>query len=526
MTNIKNVTILTFLINILKNENFSFYLFLFSSLIFFIFNIIAINEPLFTIHGFRQSQTALTSFYLIQNGFSFNYETPVVGYPWSIPFEFPIYQWIVANLSSLTGFNLTPTGRLVSLVFGYLCILPTHNLFLILGLSRKYFFYSTSLFLTTPLYLYWSGTFMIESTALFFSLYFLYYAVKIFKGDHKFITFLIGTIFLSLALLQKVTTVLPIFTLVCLFYLLNFNLNILRNNPKIIFLFFLFFICPVLIAYSWVNFTDLVKELNPIGLSLTSKALQGWNWGDSIVRTSKELWSDTVLSRNIVRNSIGFSGLIVVFLGLLFSKNHTKKILFSLSLLFIIPFLFFPILHRVHNYYQYSNLIFYIILLSISIIYISESVVLKINRKSLNINIILSIVFTILVTFSFSKFYLGNYGKDKLRSIDITKNRTYLISEFIKNNTPKDSSVIVYGFDWSSEIAYHSERKALTLPWERWDIEAITNTDKFLPNIKIGAIVNCYSPASKKSKNLNKLINEKYNVDSNFISGCTLFINQ
>lgn len=526
MQNIKHETIFDYLINILKSENFSFYLFLFSSSIFFIFNIIAINEPLFGFHSFRQSQTAITSFYLIQNGFSFNYETPVVGYPWSIPFEFPIYQWIVANLSSLSGFNLTSTGRFVSLIFGYLCIVPIYKSLLILGILRKYIYLIISLFLTTPLYLYWSGTFMIESTALFFSLYFLYYSIRIFKGDHKFITFLIGAILLTLALLQKATTALPILVIVCLFYLFNFNLNIFRKNSKVYFLFFLFFICPVLILYCWVNFTDSVKELNPIGLSLTSKALQSWNWGSSDHRFSNELWSDAVYDRNIIYNSIGIYGLIMISFGFFFSKCHIKKIIFSSSLLFIIPFLFFPVLHKVHNYYQYSNLVFYIILLSISIIYFIEFVLHKINQKFLNLNIIHSFIFIILIGISLSKFYFGSYGKDKFHSLDITKNRTYLISQFVKDSTPKNSSVIVYGYDWSGEIAYYSERKALTLPWERWDSEAITNTDKFLPNIKIGAIVNCYGRNSKKSKNLKKLINENYNVDTYIISECTVFINK
>jgi hypothetical protein len=39
------------------------------------------------------------------------YETPVWGYPWSIPMEFPIYQWIVA-LFGLIGIPIETAGRL------------------------------------------------------------------------------------------------------------------------------------------------------------------------------------------------------------------------------------------------------------------------------------------------------------------------------------------------------------------------------------------------------------------------------
>src|SRR5262249_8160029 len=48
------------------------------------------------VHGFRQSQTAITVDYLLKGGPWVNYETPVLGPPWSIPFEFPLYQWITA----------------------------------------------------------------------------------------------------------------------------------------------------------------------------------------------------------------------------------------------------------------------------------------------------------------------------------------------------------------------------------------------------------------------------------------------
>src|SRR5690242_16322451 len=44
-------------------------------------------------HAFRQTQTAITSFWFCRTGFKLAYETPVAGYPWSIPYEFPLYQY-------------------------------------------------------------------------------------------------------------------------------------------------------------------------------------------------------------------------------------------------------------------------------------------------------------------------------------------------------------------------------------------------------------------------------------------------
>ena len=38
------------------------------------------------------------------------------------------------------------------------------------------------------------------------------------------------------------------------------------------------------------------------------------------------------------------------------------------------------------------------------------------------------------------------------------------VSRFIRERTPENSAIMVAGFDWSSSIAYYSERKALMLP--------------------------------------------------------------
>ena len=43
---------------------------------------------------------------MIGNPFRLAYETPVLGKPWSIPMEFPLYQWTVVVVSDLTGIAL------------------------------------------------------------------------------------------------------------------------------------------------------------------------------------------------------------------------------------------------------------------------------------------------------------------------------------------------------------------------------------------------------------------------------------
>ena len=61
-----------------------------------------IHQPLIESHAFRQTQTALTSYWMLEEGWKIAYQTPVVGFPWAIPFEFPLYQSLVAGVVALT----------------------------------------------------------------------------------------------------------------------------------------------------------------------------------------------------------------------------------------------------------------------------------------------------------------------------------------------------------------------------------------------------------------------------------------
>jgi hypothetical protein len=59
------------------------------------------GKPLLDLHSFRQTQTAISAYYMVGNPSVFlDYITPVLGKPWRIPMEVPFYQWIFARWSN------------------------------------------------------------------------------------------------------------------------------------------------------------------------------------------------------------------------------------------------------------------------------------------------------------------------------------------------------------------------------------------------------------------------------------------
>jgi hypothetical protein len=122
---------------------------------------------------FRQAQTAISAHYIQQDDdFSLAYPTPVLGRPWSIPMEFPLYQWTTVGVSNVTGLPLVKAGRVVSMTCFYLT-LPA--VFLVLGRwqvapGRRWLV--LALVASCPFYIFYGRAFLIETMALMFAVWF------------------------------------------------------------------------------------------------------------------------------------------------------------------------------------------------------------------------------------------------------------------------------------------------------------------------------------------------------------------
>ena len=471
-------------------ERTAFIVLLLSLAVMIVTNLAGLANPIMEAHGFRQTQTAITSFYLKLNGFRFDYETPAVGYPWSIPFEFPIYQYLVALISKFTLMPLTNTGRLVSLLFTLLCGLPIWKSLKKLGFSNLTGFICLSLFFSSPVYLFWSGTFMIESTALFFTLYFIYFVIKILQGSRSSLDLVGAVVFLLLASLQKITTILSPLVLLGLVYIGQRGLrNIfadLKWNLKLGFSLLL----PFGLAYMWIRYSDQIKSLNPIGLKLTSSYLSQWNYGSLSQRLSFNLWYDVIYYRNILKMSGQFLGLFVLlhYLKSGQSTKNKKLILISLALFFA-PFLIFTNLHIIHSYYQVANSLFFSVGLGIAVTaLITEASTAK-KR-----NFISFLFFAIIASNLY--FYLKGSLKEKVTGVNPLESKILVLADHIKNNTPSDRPVMWYGVDWSSEGPFYSERKSLAVPAWIDQLDPIIHMERYL-NDRPSAIVLCETPGKE-----------------------------
>lgn len=446
-------------------------------------------------YSFRQTQTALTAFWLGKNGFSLAYETPVAGSPWSIPFEFPIYQYIVALLSQLTRCSLDVTGRLVSFLFLALCLIPAQFITRQLKLSPLVFYIFAALLFSSPLYLYWGRTFMIETAAVFFCIAAIKYFIDIIQTKNSFKSSLLFFIFINLCILQKATTGLPILGILGLVYIFTSIKDLTTNTTtesssirifltRKIILALVYFGLPLAIGVIWTLYTDHIKELNSLGINLTSSALSQWNWGSLKQRLSSPLYFDVIWTRIFKQNLAGAIGAVVLLFALLSNVEKSIKTVIAISLAMgFAPLFLFTNLHLVHTYYQTAIVVFLIYATAVSIGHVLN---IYLKRKIL--------LFAITITmiganyFIFSRYFLETIKTE----FNKENSRDYAVSEILKREIPQDKYFVAFGNDWSSSFAYLAERKSFTAPGFLKEYKNLASSpERLIEEAHLGGVVLC-----------------------------------
>jgi Dolichyl-phosphate-mannose-protein mannosyltransferase len=445
---------------------------------------VGLDQPALDLFNFRQTQTAWSAYWLWRDGFRLAYETPVLGYPWAIPFEFPLYQELVALLRK-AGVPIDVAGRLLSFAFYIGTLYPLWILTKALNLGRLVWLIAAVLFLASPFYVYWSRTVMVESCALFFSVFALALIAKYLKEGSKW-TLLIAFIAGSLGVLTKATTFPAYAFLAGLLVLAHAYADYREGHLSAASLRWrgsalAALIAAILVGAVWTWYTDEIKSQNPFGDFLTSVNLAHWNFGSWQQRISADLWRKAIFDRALPE-IFGYAFLVacVAAAAALQSRRYAALMLGAL-IGFLLPFLLFTNLHLVHNYYQNANA-----LLGLAAVALGIVAIIELGQPLLASIVLVAIVGGQLV------FFYSNYAP--VIRTDFTKNSLYRIARSAKDFIPPDQTLLVIGQDWSSAIPYYSERKSLAVPnWMPLSLikQALDDPERFFGGQKLGGIVHC-----------------------------------
>ena len=464
------------------------------------------NNTLLDDHGFRQTQTAISTYYMIGRPPTLAYETPVLGPPWSIPFEFPLYQWTVAALVGLWHTPLEQTGRLVSVAFFLLGLIPAYRILAELNLAKENRLIVLSLLLISPFYIFWSRTFMIESTAFFFSLCFLACAMRLRHSGSYWIA-MAAAVTGTLAALVKITTWAP-FLLAALVawcdVLVRARTARRALRVRSALLYAAVTAVPIGLATIWTSCAEEARNLNQFGRFTSSTALKDWIYGTWEQRLAVETWSAIGSRFGLL---IGHAALgLVCLVGLWLSGRRWLSAAICFALGLSAPAIFTN-LHFVHEYYAYANGVFLIAGFGLSLTAMIERGG-GLRRGGLYI-------LATLIAANLFRYQQDYYPKQSANHLE-----TVRIADAVQRVTHRDDVLVILGCDWSPEIPYYSGRRALMIPaWKTISMQSLAEYMEPLKGYSAGALIVRSSPeAAIVDPSLLRQILAELGLDAHWVS--------
>ena len=403
-------------------------------------------------YEFRQTQTAISAAFIQrEDNFSLAYPTPVLGKPWSVPFEFPLYQWAVVVTSNTTGLPITQAGRLVSIVCFYLTLPALYLLLRRLRVAPAHCLVGLSFVVLCPLYIFYARAVLIETMALMFG---CWYAVTLPLALEKRRP---GWLLLVNAAgagagLVKVTTFLIFLAPAFAWSLHQLWLARPGAAPRdwrpLVRTFGWLAAAHAgsfLASFWWVRFADAVKALNVSARAFQSAGLTSWNFGTGR-RFDPELWSAIwkIISQQITPPGVLIIGALAVVLA-----SRRRWLIATLLGLWGGVLLTFPLLYAVHAYYHVAAAFLPMLALGLA-----TAAVFQNARRPRVLAFGLWLALLASQTLTFLDFHYPQYRHPGSGGG---------MAEGLREVLRPDEVIVVSGDDWSSIFPYFSGRRALMI---------------------------------------------------------------
>lgn len=475
--------------------------------------------------GFRQTQTALTIEWLARGYPFFSYITPVVGAPWSIPFEFPLFQWLAAVLSNATGMEVGNAARVVSSLFHIGSIWVLYRIVLAFRADPVLALCIAAAYAMSPYAQFWGRSVMMESTAVFFGLAFVWAMARLHAGARWYW----GAIAIAAAVLSalvKVTTFFgfAFFVAVAFAWLAlrehGWRPQWLRQHGALMVWGVLSAVAVLAVMVAWLDHADTLKAQSPIGEQLTSSALSRWNYGTLQQRLDPATWWGTLFKRRFPA-AVGSNWVFLIILVAGVSIARIRAAVLLLLVAYLAPFLVFTNLHIAHPYYQAANVVFATSIVGLVIWWVIQRAEVSGRTR----RPIWLVALLCLLSFGYTA---GHYLKNMKEARAPTQ--VSEIARAIKGGTAENTVIVAFGLDWSSELPYFAGRRAVMVPdWAAPKVlQSLAGSDAMLGDGKLGALVNCPNQIAQDPGRalLQQQILQKYSAGATAqsIKGCEVWL--
>ena len=398
-------------------------------------------------YAFRQTQTTMVVREFMRSGFDALSPLPVLGPPWVVPMEFPLFQLVSSQVGLALGMTPAVATRLTGLVFFQLTAV------LVVVLARRWFSAGTavvalSLYEFLPFGMQWGHAALIEFMATFLALA----AVLLVDGSSPRIrpVLLASAVLPAVpAFLVKPTTALvlaPLFLVPLLRPGAPGTWPFIRRSLLLL----LPAMCGVAAAAAWTRVADASKAGSEYTAFLTSSALATWNFGTWGMRYSLDVWRQVATGWEAIAGGtlILLVAVIVVLIG--WRRSVPAVVVAAIPFLAV---LVFPNLYFVHTYYSSAIYPVFTVLLAAAIV-----VAARRSRRPRTQALIGLLAGAVVVTVAWMSG-MGWYTYQNLRAEQAEPELAGRIADAV----PVGQGVVIVGCDWDPTVPFFADRRALML---------------------------------------------------------------
>jgi hypothetical protein len=416
-----------------------------------------LRQPLVEAHGFRQTQTAYTALLFHEHGIDLLHpQIPVLGQPWALPFEFPLFQAIASFVMDL-GVGPDLAMRSTGLAFFLITAL------LLFGFVRSHAgeieaLASLCFFAFSPFSLIWSRTSLMEYMATAGAIAWCWAALS-YRRDRGWVFLASAVAAGSVACLVKITS--AAFWVAPILLAPAVRSDAARGlrawvRARVDVGLAAIVVVPLAVTAVWVRYSDHVKAENLQGRHLTSSALETWNYGTLAQRLDQGSYLNILdrIDPNITGGVI-WGGLMLVALAL----ASRRALWIGIAITIVAPIATFFNLYTVHEYYLCAVTPAIAMLLGVGLVSLARA--WGASDKTLPIATAAALALWAATTL----WLTHPYWSLAYSHISAANNETLATATGLAENSAPNDLVVMDGYDWSPEILYYARRRGTMLRW-------------------------------------------------------------
>jgi hypothetical protein len=412
------------------------------------------SHGILDVHAWRQTHTAISAYEMaFRAGPFWTYRTPIFGPPWQWPLELPLFQWLAAVASTTLALDLDRAGRLISVAFYVLAFVPGWFALDLLDIRPRHRAIVLALIWASPLYIFGSRTFMIESTATCLAVAYLVLVDRATRSDGPAArAWLSGAAALvgAVAGMVKVTAFAAFITAATALVVSRARRARWRPHAAATILGVAVAV-PVAATGAWLAFADHLKARSELASEVNWAGERDQRFGTLAERFTARAWyaapANVVLGRT--RHTVVASGglFALALLGTLRRRRRLAACAACVALYFL-PIAIFIRLFNVHVYYSYENGLFLAVVAGCGIVSLLEGPLpLRVGGVAL---------FAAMLAAMASNYLAGYYVDQESGSL-----APITLSTLTRTLTASDEVMLIYGLDYSPAVPYEAQRRAI-----------------------------------------------------------------